>query len=138
MSYSFELLRNQINDAYIYIRPMTSDFVIRAISAMELENDEENVAGLSIVISRLRDGISSDYFIIQNYVSSSTGPSVPILQELLTEADRPVEERPRLEEQAEEPQERFEEQAEEQEEPVTDNNIISNDGRMISDFFAMF
>lgn len=113
MSQSFTLLRNQINDAYDMIRPFTSDIIIRAISAMEEEEDERNVLLLSSTILRFENGLSSDVEIARDYIRTATGPSVQIFQEIIEEAEQPVVRPDR-------------------------NNEISNSSRMVTDFFAMF
>ena len=138
---SFTLLRNQINDAYDFIRPFTSSIIIRAISAEEMNaNGERNVGLLSAVIARLRSGASSDVEVAQFYITRADGPSVALFQEIITQAEAEAnpEENPNPIEENEVPAEEVPAEENPEAQPANPNNARSNNGRMIAEFFSMF
>ena len=128
---SFTILRNQINESYDFIRPFTSNIIIRSISVMEEINDEENVFLLSQAILRLRRGDGSDVEVAEDYINRADGPSVALFREIIREAQI-QENEPNQEEEPNPVEENPEAQ------PNNPNNAQSNNGRMISEFMAMF
>jgi len=90
MSQSYTLLRNQINEAYDHIRPITSSAIIDAISALEVADEERNVLNLSSVIVRLRGGDESDFVVITSLVglpAMENSVSRPIFENFINAAN---------------------------------------------------
>lgn len=92
MSQSFVLLRNQLNESYEFIRPLTSKSIIRAISAIEISCvetgiEENTILPLSTLITRLRGGLD-DFQAVSQFLdnpSTSTSVCLPIFRELIAE-----------------------------------------------------
>lgn len=85
---NFNILRNQLNNSYHMIRPITSQVISEAISAMERHNEDQEEAffALSSVISRLSYGLDSDVRIISEYIDDNrvaNSISIPIFENLL-------------------------------------------------------
>ena len=90
MSQSYTLLRNQINEAYDHIRPITTSAIVDAISALEVADEERNVLNLSSVITRLRGGFESDVVVMTSLIdlpAMENSASRPIFENFLATAN---------------------------------------------------
>lgn len=95
MSDSFTLLRNQLNNSNEFIRPMTVNSIIRAISVLERSATEEGgvedtrtVLLLSTLITQLSGGLVSDFQAIRQFLdapSSVNSACRPVFEELVAE-----------------------------------------------------